>query len=148
LQRLLSRLDPERSMNMSVNYLAVLVSAVAIFMLGGLWYSPVMFAKRWVALQGKSMEEMSGGASPALYVQVFICGFVTSFVMAMFLQHFRNGGIHPGLMIGTFAWLGFAGATSYGTALFSFKPKALWAIDTGFNLVSFLVAGVILALWR
>ncbi|MGH9885304.1 MAG: hypothetical protein ACREBE_07235 [bacterium] len=42
-----------------VNYLAVLVSAVAIFMLGGLWYSPVMFAKQWVALQGKSMEEMS-----------------------------------------------------------------------------------------
>ena len=68
-------------MDWSLNYLAVLVSAVAIFMLGGLWYSPVMFAKKWVALQGKSMEEMSGGASPALYVQVFICGLVTSFVM-------------------------------------------------------------------
>ena len=47
---------------MPVNYLAVLVAAVVIFMLGGLWYSPVMFAKRWVALQGKSMKQMSGGA--------------------------------------------------------------------------------------
>jgi hypothetical protein len=132
----------------TVNYLAVLVTAVAIFMLGGLWYSPVMFAKRWVALQGKSVEEMSGGAHPALYLQVFICGLVTAFVMALLLNHFHDPGLHVGLMIGTFAWLGFAGATSYGTALFSFKPKALWAIDTGFNLVSFLLAGVILAVWR
>lgn len=135
-------------MNWSVNYLAVLVAAVAIFMLGGLWYSPLMFAKKWVALQGKSMEQMSGGASPSLYVQVFICGLVTSFVMALALSHFHTGGVHPGLMVGTFAWLGFAGASSYGTALFSFKPKALWAIDTGFNLVSFLLAGVILSVWR
>ena len=38
------------------NYLAVLVSGVALFMLGGLWYSPVLFAKRWTALVGKSLE--------------------------------------------------------------------------------------------
>lgn len=132
----------------SPNYLAVLVAAVAIFLLGGLWYSPVMFAKRWVALQGKSMEEMSGGGSPVLYVQVFICGLATAYVMGLLIRHFHNPGIHVGLMVGTLAWLGFAAPTSYGTALFSFKPKALWAIDTGFNLVSFVVAGVILALWR
>jgi len=32
-----------------VNYLAVLVFGVVIFMLGGLWYSPLLFAKKWVA---------------------------------------------------------------------------------------------------
>lgn len=135
-------------MNGSVNYLAVVVTAVVIFMLGGLWYSPVLFAKKWVALQGKSMEEMSGGSHPILYVQVFVCGLLTAWVMALLLSHFHEPGIHIGLMVGSMAWLGFAGATSYGTALFSFKPKALWAIDTGFNLVSFIIAGIILALWR
>ena len=52
------------------------------------------------------------------------------------------------VFIGALAWLGFAGATSFGTALFSGKPKALWLIDSGFNLVSFIVAGVILTIWR
>ena len=52
------------------------------------------------------------------------------------------------LLFGFITWLGFAAATSYGTALFSFKPKALWAIDTGFNLVSFLLAAAILSVWR
>ncbi len=42
-----------------INYLAVLVSGIAIFMLGGLWHSPVLFAKRWVALQGETVEEMA-----------------------------------------------------------------------------------------
>src|ERR1051325_1549607 len=52
-------------MPQGTNYLAVLVCAVIIFLLGGLWYSPVLFAKRWVALQGKTMEEMqAAGASP------------------------------------------------------------------------------------
>ena len=37
----------------AVNYLAVLAAAVVIFILGGLWYSPVLFVKRWLTLQGR-----------------------------------------------------------------------------------------------
>jgi hypothetical protein len=135
-------------MDWSVNYVAVLVAAVAIFMLGGLWYSPLLFAKHWVALQGKSPEEMRGGASPSLYVQVFVCGLVTAWVMGLLMRHMPEPGLHHGLLIGALLWLGFAGATSYGTALFSFKPKMLWVIDSGFNLASFLLAGAILSIWR
>jgi len=100
-----------------VNNPAVLASGVVIFILGGIWYSPVLFAKRWVALIGKSEVELevSAGSMP---------------------------------LDGALCWLRFAGATSYGTALFSGKRKALWLIDSGFNLVSFIVAGVILTLWR
>jgi hypothetical protein len=133
---------------MHINYLAVLVSAVVIFMLGGLWYSPALFAKKWVALQGRTMDEMSGKAHPGMYVQVFICGFLTSLVMAPIISHMPHIGFMHGMGLGAAIWLGFAGATSYGTALFSLKPKALWAIDSGFNLVSFMIAAAILSTWR
>ena len=33
----------------ALNYLAVLVAGIVIFMIGGLWYSPVLFAKPWMA---------------------------------------------------------------------------------------------------
>jgi hypothetical protein len=134
----------------SVNLLAVLVSAVAIFLLGGLWYSPALFVDRWMALQGKTREEMmaSGGASPAMYVQVFLCGLLVAAGLAVVLNHFINLTLLRGVEVAVLCWLCFAAATSYGTALFSSKPKALWLIDTGFNLVSFLVATVILTLWR
>lgn len=134
----------------AVNYVAVLVSGVVIFLLGGLWYSPVLFAKRWMALQGKTMAEIqaSGGASPMMYVQVFVCGLLISAAMGLLLSHFPEPSIGHAIFVAVVAWLGFAAATSYGTALFSSKPKALWAIDSGFNLASFVLAAVVLAAWR
>jgi hypothetical protein len=133
-----------------VNNLAVLVTGVVIFMIGGLWYSPLLFAKRWVALIGKSEAELkaSAGSMPMSYLMVLLCGLVTAWVMALVVGNFAPASAVDGALIGALVWLGFAGATSFGTALFSGKPKALWLIDSGFNLVSFIVAGVILTVWR
>jgi hypothetical protein len=119
-------------------------------MLGGLWYSPALFANRWIALQGKTREEfhaMSGRASPMMFVQVFICGLVIAIVVAIAESRVGALTVATGACVGVLLWL-VAGATSYGTALFSYQPRALWAINTGYNLVSMVVAGVILAVWR
>ena len=133
-----------------VNNVAVLVTGAVIFMLGGLWYSPVLFAKRWVALIGKTEEELkaNAGSMPMSYLVVLLCGLVTAYVMALVVGNFAPGSALDGAIVGAMCWLGFAGATSFGTALFSGKPKAHWLIDSGFNLVSFVVAGIILAVWR
>lgn len=132
-----------------INYLAVLVAGVVIFMLGGLWYSPVMFAKKWMALQGRGSEDMSGGGNMAMmYLQVFICGVLTAWALAILIEFLPVFGMMHAVKLALLCWLGFAAATSYGTSMFSMKPKALWLIDTGFNLVSFVIAAVILAAWR
>jgi hypothetical protein len=83
-----------------------------------------------------------------MYLQVFICGLLTAFVVDILLGIMPRMDLVRGLKLVAVCWLGLAAATSYGTALFSGKPKKLWLIDSGFNLVSFLVATVILALWR
>ena len=133
-----------------VHNVAVLVSGVIIFLLGGLWYSPLLFAKRWVALIGRSEEELKAkaGNMPTSYLVVFLCGVLTAWVMALVIGNFSPATTVDGAVIGALCWLGFAGATSFGTALFSGKPKALWLIDSGFNLAAFVIAGIILAAWR
>lgn len=133
-----------------VNYLAVLVTAVVIFVLGGLWYSPALFARKWMALVGKTEDELKAGAGsmPLMYIMAFICGLLTSWTLAVILNHFVNLTALRGAMVGALCWVGFAGATSFATALFSGKPRQLWLIDSSYNLVSFVIAGVILALWR
>jgi len=133
-----------------VNNIAVLVSGVVIFMLGGLWYSPMLFAKKWVALIGKSDEQLKAAAGnmPTSYLLVFVCGLATAWVMALVVGNFAPASALDGALIGAICWLGFAGATSFGSALFSGKPKALWLIDSGFNLAAFIIAGLILATWR
>ncbi len=133
-----------------VNYLAVLTSGVVIFILGGLWYSPVLFAKKWMALVGKSEADLKAGsgAMPLLYLIAFICGLISAWALAVILNHFVDLTPLRGALVSGLCWLGFAGATSYANALFSQKPKQLWLIDSGYNLVSFVIAGIILAVWR
>ena len=134
-----------------VHYLAVLAAGLAIFVLGGLWYSPALFAKRWMSLQGVTEEELkakSQGSMPLLYVQAFISGLVIAWAMAVMLNHFVDLTLLRAALVGVLCWVGFAAATSYASAIFSQKPKLLWLIDSGFNLVSFVIAGIILAAWR
>src|SRR3982074_2455227 len=63
-----------------VNYLAVLVAGLVIFLIGGLWYSPLLFAKKWIALQGRTEEQMradaAGSNMPLMYLGAFICGII------------------------------------------------------------------------
>jgi len=132
-----------------VNYVAVITAAVVLFLLGGLWYSRALFAKRWIALQGKSEEELKANAGPpaAMLVAAFICALLIAWTMAVILNHFRPLTTLRGLAVGVGCWLGFAASTSFSTAIFSGKPRALWMIDTGYNLVSFALAGAIIGWW-
>ncbi len=136
-----------------VNYLAVLVSGVVLFVLGGLWYSPLLFAKRWVALMGFTEAEIKAAQADKQrmavgYAAVFFCALITSLGLAVLTNHFPSHTAAHGTMLGFGCWLCFAGATSFGTALFSMKPLQLWLINSGYNLVSFIIAGVILAVWQ
>jgi hypothetical protein len=142
-------------MHPHINWLAVFVAAIVIFVLGGLWYSPVLFVKRWLALQNRTEEQMRAQAAaanmPLLYGSAFLTGLVIAWGMELVLAHFSSDiamtAAH-GAMFGFLFWFAFAATTSYATAIFSGKPKQLWLIDTSYNLVSFVLAGIILAVWR
>lgn len=132
-----------------VNYLAVLVSGIVIFILGGAWYSPALFAKRWVALQGRTEEELrANGPTAGKFLSVFVCGVLSAWALAVLLNHIAHPSPVRGALLGVLAWIGFTGATSFGSYMFSGRPRALWAIDSGYYLVSFVVAGIILGAWR
>jgi hypothetical protein len=139
-----------------VNYLAVVVTGVVIFVLGGLWYSPILFARPWTRLMGKTEEEMKAYMAspkakremPLLYGMALLTALVTAWVMAIVVKHFGGPSALRGAEIGALCWLGFAATTSFATALFSMQPKALWVINSGYNLVSFVLAGIILGVWR
>jgi hypothetical protein len=139
----------------AINYLAVLVSAIIIFALGGLWYSPALFAKRWIALQNKTEEQMRAEAAaanmPVLYFVAFVCAFIQAWVLAMVMGHMAqvaDMSVAHAAIFSALLWVGFAGSTSFATALFSGSPRQLWAINSLYNLVSFVIAGIILAVWR
>jgi hypothetical protein len=95
--------------------------------------------------------EAAAANMPLLYLSALITSLLIAIVMGLLIMHFS--AVMPinaahGAIFGFVVWLGFAASTSYATAVFSGNPKQLWLINSMYNLVSFVVAGIILSVWR
>ena len=70
---------------MEVNYIAVVAAAVSAFVLGGLWYSPLLFARSWIRHSGQSEETLKSGSPAMIFGGAFLLSLIAAFVFAMFL---------------------------------------------------------------
>ena len=137
---------------MGLNLLSVLAAAIATMILGFLWYSPLLFAKPWTVAMGydlndkAKMEEMRKGAGK-LYGITFVASLVSAFVLAKIIDVTTVTSALYGMKIGFAVWLGFVTTVQLTSTLFKKKPIRLYLIDTGYQLVCYLVMGAILAKW-
>jgi hypothetical protein len=137
----------------SLNWVAILVAAISTMVVGFSWYSPLLFAKAWVREMGYDpndkarMEEMKKSAGLA-YTGSFLASLVSAFTLALILHELHTEGLHIGLMVGFHVWLGFVATVQLTGVLFMKQSMKLFAINTGYQLVCYLVMGAILAVWR
>lgn len=132
----------------NINWLAVVVSALATFVLGAVWYSPMLFAKPWMKACGFTEEDMKKKGNMGM---IFGLAFVLTFFMAMHIAWLLKGptsdivyGMIVSGALGT-TWVAFAiGILS----LFERRSLAYALINGGYFVVSFLIMGAILAVWR
>lgn len=129
----------------SLNWLAILLASVSTFMIGGVWYSPLMFSKKWM-MEAKITEEDLKQGQAKVFGLSFIFSFVAAFVLAMFLGPEADVvfGITAGFMVG-FAWVLLSMGTTY---LFERRSFTLLAINGGYHVVSFMIMGMIIGLFN
>lgn len=135
-------------MEMQINYLAVLVAAIANFVLGALWYSQLLFAKLWMAYIGKTSDELRVNATPKIYGTAFLLIAAMCYVMAHFVNYVHAVTLWEGIQTGLWAWFGFVVTSAGIHSLFEGQPRGLFFINAGYQLAMFLVAGGLLAAWR
>jgi Protein of unknown function (DUF1761) len=127
------------------NIWAVLTAAVASFVLGGLWYSPMLFGKAWQRQTGLSDEQLKNGNMALIFGLAFVLSLAAAFVFAMFL------GPRPPLALGLGAGASaglFWVSSSFGiNYLFERKSLKLFLINGGYHTLQFTLIGLILALW-
>lgn len=127
-----------------INYIAVVVAAVASFILGGLWYSPLLFAKAWQRESGVTDEQMAGANMGMIFGLTLVLSLIAAFVFALFL------GPRPSMPLGLGA--GFSAGLCWVTAslginyLFERKSLKLFLINGGYHTLQFTVIGLVLAL--
>ena len=128
-----------------INWLSVIVSALAAFAIGSLWYSPLLFGKAWQKLIKLTDEDIKDANMPLIFGTTFVLNIIGAFVLDMFIGN--QATLATGLMAGLFvsiAWI----ATSLGiNYLFSRKSLELYFIDAGYYVTFFAVMGIILGAW-
>src|SRR5947209_4346317 len=90
----------------SINYLALVVAAIARFVFGWIWYSPLLFGKRWMSLTNCSPDQMKS-RMPMLAPVDLICNFVMAFVLVHAVHYAGAASAGTGAAVGFFNWLGF-----------------------------------------
>jgi len=127
-----------------VSWLGIGAAALSAFVLGGLWYSPVMFGKKWASLASLN-EETQNSANPAVtYGLSLLLSAIAAFVFAMFLgpdpdlDFALGAGFSAGL-----CWV----AASFGiNYLFEQRPLGLFFINGGYHTLQFTLYGLCLGL--
>lgn len=144
-------------MKTNINYLAVVLAAVAAMGIRLYWYAPGMFKESWMKIIGmdkldqERLEKMQK-ESRAHPTYMFIAAFVSAAVMARFIDWLGATSLGAGLMVGFWAWLGFALPITVSDILFSGRETGhmwqLFLIQSTHHFFALLAMGAILGAWR
>lgn len=139
-------------MMIHLNYVAIVGAAVVAFAIGGLWYSPLLFAGAWMRAHGYTpdkMAAMKASNPPARAMAVtFLCQLVTAFALAVLKWWMAFDGWYEGVLLSLLVWGGFVATTGLMTNMFSDKPIRAFIIDAGYQLAYFIAMGLIIGFWR
>jgi hypothetical protein len=130
-----------------INWLAVLAAAISTFVLGGLWYSPVLFGRAWMSVNHLNETELAESNMAKIFGLAFVFALVMAVNLAAFLAEPKttaSWGATAGFLAG-FGWVTLGIAT---ISLFERRSLKYVLINGGYMTVSFVVMGLILGAWR
>jgi hypothetical protein len=131
-----------------LNWVAIMVAAFASFVGGAIWYSPVLFARRWATLIGMTEEQREGaGPAVALVLQAFVT-VITAAIVAVVVSW--SGADNPleGAGVGALLGAGLIAVDHAKLLVFERRPLALFAINNGYTVLSLVAIGALEAVWR
>ena len=132
-----------------VNYLAVIAAIAVNMIVGAVWYSPLLFARPWMAANGFTEEQIKAqGSATRGYIVSVIASVVIAFAIALFAQAAGAGAAIDGLLLGLAAGMGFVATTSATNYIFESRPLKLYLINAGYPVVSFTLIGLLIGAWQ
>lgn len=130
----------------TLNWIAISASTLLSFIVGSLWYSPILFGKLWQKEAGISDNKLKAGNMGIIFGGAFILIFISMFNLAMFLG--PKADLSFGMMAGFLTGFGWV-ATSIGVLyLFERRSLKLFFINAGYHIICFTASGAILGGWE
>lgn len=130
-----------------INYLAVVIAALASFGFGAIYY--MSLSKPWLAAIGKSVEELRANPSKTPFIVAAVCEFVMAWVLAGALGHLGPGQVSTrnGVITALILWAGFVVTTMAVNHGYQGSKRILTVIDGGHWLGVMLIQGLVIGLF-
>jgi Protein of unknown function (DUF1761) len=129
------------------NNLSLIVAALILWFLGALWYSPVLFAKPWIAIIGRKSGEKPKGLAVGM-IGSLIGDLILAFVLAHVVGWSGAASFASGALVGFVVWLGFVVGPLYPQSVYEGRPFTYFAINAGYWLIGLVGVAGMLAVWH
>ncbi len=131
---------------MEIGILSIILGGVAFWILGSLWYSPILFGKMWQKEMGFSDEDLKGANMPLIFGMSLVFMILMSYALAHFISN-SSGIEHTflnGLCYGAFAGAFFGTATVGINYLYQRKSIRIFLIDGVYITLGLALSGGIM----
>jgi hypothetical protein len=136
--------------NVTINYLAVVIAAVISFVLGMIWHGP-LFGKAWGAARGVTpeMTEKAKKEMPKFMVLIAVALLVVAWALAVVAGYLKLVTVMQGVKLGLLCWFGFAlTVAAVDGMMTSGRRMPQFLISAGSWLVTFVVSGIVVSYWH
>jgi hypothetical protein len=130
----------------AMNLWAVLAAGLASLVLGGLWYSPLLFGNAWMRASGITEARARSANMVKVLGSAFLLSVIGAAVFALFLgpapapRFAVSAGFSAGL-----CWVAGSFGINY---LFEQRPLSLFLINGGYHTLQYTLIGLILGIWH
>ena len=135
--------------SVKLNWLAILVAALACFFFEAIWFS--LFMIPWLEGVGRTHEYLTTVAtiSPAVqYVTAFLCSVVAATVLSVLTQISGPQSAKRGILIAILVWVGFVATTWAKEYVFEARTLEIYTINAGNSLIGLTILGAITGAWK
>ena len=130
----------------SLNWWAIIVATVTAFVLGGVWYSPLMFGNVWMKVAGMTEESVKQANMAKIFGGSFVLILIAAVNLGMFLG--PNSDLAFGIAAGAATGIGWV-VPAFGVVyLFEQRPTLQWFINGAYWVVTFIIMGAIIGAWH
>ena len=139
-------------MDVEINGWAVAAATAMSFVVGMIWYAPVVFGETWRKLIKMDKKTMQKGPEPISWVYTLVGAGLQAFVLAhvtyLSYSFFDESWMASALMTSLWMWAGFQLSMLFTHDTFEQRPVKLTLLNAGNQLATLLAMALVIGLFE
>lgn len=128
-----------------IHWLAVLLGGLAHFALGAIWYSKILFSKKWLTYTKIDIVDPNASKGMAgIFISSILMALLSSFAIAVLAYKMNTVGVFNGTHLGLLVGICFGVTAISNSYLYEKRPLGLHLINGGYTVLGSVIAAIII----